>query len=202
MLYSVRGTLVHQTHHMAVVECAGVGYGCRVSLQTAAKLPPIGKEVMLYTFLSVRQDAVELFGFGDQNELSCFKMLLSVSGVGPKVALGILSELSPERFALSVAAGDVKAIKAAPGVGPKMASRIVLELKDRITKEQLADNYSAQELQDVATIPGGGNVAEAISALVVLGYPQATAARAVSGIAPDTPVEEIIKYALKALSRG
>ena len=109
MIYSVRGKLIHDDVKLAVVECGGVGMACQITVNTAKKLPSVGSEVMLYTVLNVREDAMELFGFADREELSCFKLLTTVSGVGPKVGLAILSELTPERVALSVAAGDHKA---------------------------------------------------------------------------------------------
>lgn len=132
MLYSVRGKLIHMEPRTAVIECAGVGYKCFITMHTARQLPALGGEVILYTILSVREDAVDLFGFADQGELNCFRQLTSVSGVGPKAAVAILSELSPERVAMAVASGDYKTLTRASGVGPKLAQRIVLEMKDKV----------------------------------------------------------------------
>ena len=137
MIYSVRGKLTHKEPFLAVVECAGVGYACRTTCSTSAQLGETGKEVYLYTYLHVREDNVELFGFYSMQELNCFKMLISVSGVGPKAALSILSDIDAQRFALTVASGDSKVFTKTKGVGPKLAQRIVLELKDKIAKESI-----------------------------------------------------------------
>lgn len=199
MIYSVRGKLIHIEANLAVVECGGVGYKCLTTANTLAALPQLGGEARLLTWLQVREDGVELFGFADERELASFKMLISVSGVGPKAALSILSDLSPEKFALCVASGDAKLLTRSQGIGQKIAQRIVLELRDKISKEQLVPQgggeISPKNLSQ-------GNMAEAISALAVLGYSQSEAAAAVSSLSPDTPVEELIKSGLKALSSG
>ena len=132
MLYCVKGELIHLEPRMAVICCGGVGFRCQITMNTARQMPSIGSEAMLYTIMNVREDAIELFGFAAQDELTCFKQLTAISGVGPKVGISILSELSPERVALAVAAGDYKALTKAAGVGPKLAQRIVLELKDKV----------------------------------------------------------------------
>lgn len=199
MLYSVRGKLIHKEPYLAVVECGGVGFKCITTTSTLAKLAETGSEVTLYTYLHVREDLMDLFGFSDMGELNCFKMLLSVSGVGPKVALAVLSDLTPERFALCVAANDAKTITKAQGVGAKLAQRIILELKDKLKSADLPTSLSG----DAFTGGGasfGGSAGEAVSALVVLGYSQGDAARAVSGLAPDLPSSELIRQALKYLS--
>lgn len=201
MLYSVRGTLVHMEMNLVVVECAGVGYALRTTSNTMSSQPAIGEETKLYTHLYVREDAVELFGFATLNELSCFEMLISVSGVGPKAALSILSTVTPEQFAICVATGDSKAFTVSKGIGLKTAQRIVLELKDKITNEQLKNGVSASApaFSGGADV-GSGSFSEAISALVVLGYSQQQAARAVGGLDPSLSAEEMIKTALKALA--
>lgn len=196
MLYSLKGKLIYKEPTLAVVECGGVGFRCAVSMTTAAKLGEIGSEIMLYTHLNVREDAMDLFGFSDIEEQTCFKMLISVSGVGPKAALAILSELTPERFALCVAANDTKSITRAQGVGPKLAQRIVLELKDKVSNADITKGVTA----GAAVSAGGGKLSEAISALVVLGYQQADAAKAVGGLDESASVEELIKHGLKALA--
>ena len=117
MLYSVKGELIHMEPRMAVVCCGGVGFRCQITMNTARQLPSVGSEAMLYTMMNVREDAIELFGFATQEELASFKQLTAISGVGPKVGLSILSELSPEKVALAVAAGDYKALTKAAGVG-------------------------------------------------------------------------------------
>lgn len=199
MIYSVNGKLIYKDDTVAVVECAGVGYRCQTSLSTLNALPPIGSQVMLYTYLHVREDTMSLYGFLDMNELNCFKMLISVSGVGPKVGLAILSANSPEQVALCVTTGDSKSLTRAPGVGLKTAQRIVLELKDKIASTvenknlpYLPDNF---ELSD-------DNISQAVSALVVLGYSQSEAAVAVSKLDSSLPVEELIKKALMALGKA
>lgn len=199
MIYSVRGKLIHKEANLAVIECAGVGYACRTTLSTVSKLDGIGSEAFLYTYLHIREDAVELFGFADEKELNCFKMLISVSGVGPKAGIAILSDTTPERFALNVATGDYKAFTKTKGIGPKLAQRVVLELKDKISKEQLAAVKGGDEI-NYAAVTGGGNTAEAISALVVLGYSQTEAASVIAKLDPSLSVEELIRNALKQIA--
>ncbi len=198
MIYSLRGKLTHKEPNLAVVECGGVGYACRTTLNTLSKLGGVGSEAFLLTYLYIREDAVEIFGFATEQELNCFKMLISVSGVGPKAGLAILSDTTPEGFALNVATGDYKAFTKTKGVGPKLAQRVVLELKDKITNEQLASPVGGAE--SVTAVIGGGNVSEAVSALVVLGYSQAEAASAVAKLDPSLSVEDLIKNALKAIA--
>ncbi len=198
MIYRVRGKILHKSTDMAVVECEGVGYACRTTLSTLSKIGRIGDEVMLYTYLHVREDNVELFGFATEQELNCFKMLISVSGVGPKAGLAILSDTNPERFAITVATGDYKAFTKTKGVGPKLAQRVVLELKDKISKEQLSGSVGAEVFYEAPA--EGGSASEAIAALVVLGYSQTEAASAVAKLDPSLPVEEMIKQALKRMA--
>lgn len=198
MIYSVRGKLIRKEPNLAVVECAGVGYACRTTLNTLSRLGSIGSEVFLLTYLYIREDAVELFGFASEQELNCFKMLISVSGVGPKAGLAILSDTSPEGFALNVATGDYKAFTKTKGIGPKLAQRVVLELKDKITNEQLTSSVTGDT--DFKAVTEGGNTSEAISALVVLGYSQAEAASVIAKLDPSLSVEELIKNALKKIA--
>lgn len=198
MIYSVRGKIIHKGTDMAVIECGGVGYACRTTLSSLSGMGRIGEETMLYTYLHVREDSVELFGFLTEQELNCFKMLITVSGVGPKVGLTILSDTNPERFALIVATGDYKEFTKTKGVGPKLAQRVVLELKDKITKEQLSSAGSTETIFE--STAGGGNVSEAVSALVVLGYSQSEAASAVAKLDPALPVEELIRQSLKKMA--
>jgi len=196
MLYSVTGILVLSEPYHIVVECGGVGYSIKTSLTTAASLPQLGEKVKIYTYLSVREDALDLFGFYDKAELDAFRMLISVSGVGPKAAVSILSSLTPDRFALAVSAGDVKALKA-PGIGPKTAQRIVLDLKDKVAEARSEAGASlGGEVSSVKT----GNASEAVSALEVLGYSRSEAAAVIGKLDPELPVEEMIKHGLKALS--
>lgn len=197
MIYSLKGMVTVTEQNLAVVECGGVGYGCRTTANTLAKIST-GKEATLYTYLAVREDAVELFGFADMQELNCFKMLISVSGVGPKAAISILSGMTPQAFALCVASGDSKALTTAPGIGKKIADRIVLELKDKIAKENVS-SVSSDSLIPVAT--ASNSVSEAISALMVLGYSNAEATKAIAGMPADTPTDALIKAGLKNLAK-
>lgn len=198
MLYSLRGRIVHYDANSVAVECGGVAYYCLTTMSTLSQVAAPENEVLLYTHLSIRQDAVDLFAFADKAELNCFRMLIGVSGVGPKAALAILSVLTPEQFALSVASGDTLSITRAQGVGKKLAQRIVLELKDRVSASDLSGEGAKAPAANVML--DSGNAGEAIAALVVLGYSQSEAASAVSKLAPEAPVEDMIKAGLKALA--
>ena len=197
MIYSVHGKLVHLEPNLAVVECGGVGYGVRTSAVTVSRLPAMGEEVTLYTYLHVTDAGIDLFGFYDSYELSCFKMLLGVTRVGPKAALGVLSTVTAEQFAMAVAAGEFKTLAKAPGLGSKTAQRIVLELKDKLKKDKVV---SGIELPDFTPVQESSNAGEAISALVVLGYTQGEAASAVMPLDPSMLVEDMIKKALQTLA--
>lgn len=201
MLYSLRGTLVHRELNLAVVECGGVGYQCFITLNTARQLPQIGSETMLYTILNVREDAVELFGFADNSELACFKLLTSVNGVGPKAGLAILSELSPERVSLAIASGDYKALTRAQGVGPKLAQRIALELKDKVGLPSAIDGVVLNSGSPAGSVNASGNAAEAVGALTMLGFSAGEASAAVAKLDSDLSVEELVRQALRALGR-
>ena len=166
MLYRLRGSLIHTEPSFAVIECAGVGYKCYTTMNTQRSLPAIGKEAVLYTHMNVREDAVDLFGFSSLAELNCFKLLTSVSGVGPKVGLAILSVLSPEQVAVAVAAGDFKTLTMAQGVGNKLAQRVILELKDKLKALGGGEEVTAA----AGVVNAAGNAAEAMNALTVLGY--------------------------------
>ena len=210
MYYYIKGELVASTLNMAVVDAGGVGYKMTVSENTYRALPrrtdknPV---VTLYTYLSVREDGIELFGFANERELSSFKMLLSVSGVGPKAAMAILSLLTPEKFALAVCTEDKKTISKATGVGPKTAARIILELRDKLMKDTSIDEDLSTAVLDhsaeAAGAPARGKTSEAMDALLVLGYTRAEAQKALSAI--DTQalsIEDIIKEALKKLMKN
>ena len=202
MIYSLNGILKQNSTNFIVIECGGVGYGCAVSLVTASKMPAIDSPVSVFTHLNVREDAMELFAFFDTVEQSCFRLLISVSGVGPKAALSILSELSPESFALAVISSDVKALTRASGVGAKLAQRVILELKDKISKQSV--DFASGEVFAGSSAPviTGGSAGEAMAALVALGYSQSQAAKAISSLDPALPVEEMIKLSLRALAMG
>ncbi|MGN0648936.1 MAG: Holliday junction branch migration protein RuvA [Oscillospiraceae bacterium] len=198
MIYSVKGEIIHTEPSLAVIECGGVGYACRTTFNTLKKIGTSG-EAKLYTYLHVREDAVELFGFADTAELACFKQLISVSGVGPKAGLSILSEISPQKLALCITTGDSKTLTRCPGIGAKTAQRIVLELKDKVAKEQhiSAVDFAAEPS---AAVTLGNNASEALTALGVLGFATAQAQQALAGADPNASVEELIKYALKNLA--
>ena len=191
MIYSVNGILALIEPYHVVVECGGIGYSVKTSMTTIAKLPQIGEKVRLFTYLAVKEDAIDLYGFFETAELKTLKMMISISCVGPKSAISILSNLSTERFALCVASGDAKSLRA-PGVGPKTAERIVLELKDKVSKEQIAGGISASDVPAAVVGDKSGNAAEAISALEVLGYTRGEAAGAVTKLDASMPVEEMI----------
>ncbi|MBR5496300.1 MAG: Holliday junction branch migration protein RuvA [Oscillospiraceae bacterium] len=201
MIYSLEGILEYSDTSMAVVNCGGVGYAVRTTFNTASKLAKVGEKVKVYTYMSVREDAVELFGFYDTNELNCFKQLISVSGVGPKAALSILSQMTPEAFALAVVSSDSKAITKAQGIGTKIAQRIVLELKDKMAKSEISAGENVIQVTSNAHTTTT-NASEAITALVVLGYTNSEATKAVSSLDPNLAVEELIKKALSKLVSG
>lgn len=200
MFYSVTGTIVAVEEAAVVIDCHGVAFRCSTSLNTLKKTGEQGKNATLYTHLSVREDALTLFGFATLRELDCFRSLISVSGVGPKAALAVLSVLTPEELALSVATGDGKTITKAQGVGTRLAQRIVLELKDKLVKG-LELSVSMPEVEAAGIAAASGSSGEAVSALTMLGYTQSEAALAVSRLSAELTVEELIRQALKILSR-
>lgn len=197
MLYSLRGKLIHTTEQTAAVECGGVAFLCSVSMNTIRSLPPKGAEVTLYTHLNVREDALDLFGFYEREELDMFRLLTSVNGVGPKAALSILSQMTPDRLCVAIAGGDYKIITTANGVGPKIAQRIVMELREKVGNISLDDNG---DIAAAGSVSASKNASEAVEALTSLGYSQSEASLAVGKQDGALPVEELIKNALKALS--
>ena len=198
MYYSLTGKLIHLEPGTAVVSCGGVGYKCFITMYTQRALPKLLEEVTLYTHLNVREDAMELFGFINQSELGCFKMLTSVSGVGAKVGLAILSSLSSEQVAMAIASSDSKTLTLAPGVGNKLAQRIILELKDKLK------NVVKNEQTAIAAgiISSSSNVSEAIDALSVLGYSPSETAPIVAKLDSSLPVEELIRLSLRSMAGG
>ena len=199
MFYYVDGTVTVLKQGLAVIDCGGVGYACHASQNTIGKLK-IGTRARLLTYLNVREDIFELYGFIDEEEQSCFEMMIGVSGVGPKAALSILSVAPPDRLALAIITGDEKMLMQAPGIGKKIAQRIVLELRDKMSKEQL-ETASASSPVAAAAVSGGVNhTQEAVAALMVLGYTQAEALHAMEGLdAAGMDAEEIIRQCLKKL---
>lgn len=200
MFYSLTGNVIFTDLTSAVVECGGVGFRCLTSANTLRDID-VNEVTTLYTHLNVREDALDLFGFSTEYELEWFKLLISVTGVGPKAALAILSELPPEKIALAVSEGDVKAITRAPGVGPKIAQRVILELKDKAKSALSSFAENGSELDSVSEVLDSSNTSEAVAALTMLGYSQSEAALAVSKVDPGLPTEQIIKQCLKILSR-
>ena len=201
MIVQLTGTLVEVLPSRVVLDVGGVGYELGVSSTTAASLPHAGEAgVTVLTRMIVREDAMELYGFATQEELNLFQQLISVSGVGPKAALAVLSSTSPQNLALSIVTGDEKALTAAPGIGKKIAQRIILELKDKLAKDQ--SSFSAQSGGAIPVVLPGDKGGEAAAALAVLGYGSQEIGLALKGIDMDAlPLEEIIRQALKKMVR-
>ncbi|MDY3928372.1 MAG: Holliday junction branch migration protein RuvA [Clostridia bacterium] len=196
MYYYIRGKYVLKGESFVVIDAGGVGYKIYTSASNLEKMPSYGSEITIYTHLHVREDAQDLYGFITKEEITLFLQLMSVSGIGPKAALSILSVTTPEQFALAVITNDVKTLTKAQGVGPKAAQRIILELKDKIkTADALPEDIKT------AAIEEENNQSEAVTALVVLGYTVNEAKRAVSRVDPTLNVELIIKEALKILMK-
>ena len=201
MFYYVNGTVAHLAPYLAVIDCGGVGYACRTTNNTLACLKK-GETARLYTYLNVREDAMELYGFFTEDERNCFQLLIGVSGVGPKAALSILSSSTPETLAMSIITGDEKALTVAPGIGKKIAQRVILELKDKLAKGQIAPGGESYGGTGVTVIPENKS-SEAAAALAVLGYSTAEIGGALKGIDLDAlSLEEIIKQALKKMVKG
>lgn len=194
MYYYIKGKLVLKDINFAVIDAGGVGYMIYTSMKSLSELGDTGSAVTMYTYLNVREDAQDLFGFTTIEEKNMFLHLLSVSGVGPKAALSILSVVTPAQFAVAVVTNDVKTITKASGVGPKLAQRVILELKDKMKNEDL--ELTDSEAEDISA---SDSKSEAISALVVLGYSVNDAKAAVKNIDGSLSVEEIIKKALASL---
>lgn len=206
MFYYISGILAYANPTTAVIDAGGVGYKLTISENTYNSLPPRhtvdAPEAKLFTYMAVREDGIELFGFANEAELSSFKMLLSVSGVGPKAAISILSLLTPERFALAVCTEDRKAIAKANGIGPKTAARIILELKDKLVKTTDVGVVASASIETPAVPTNAGKLAEAQDALLVLGYSRSEALNVLKNIDTQTlGLEEIIKRALKLLMK-
>ena len=204
MFYYIQGTIALLEPTFAVVDAGGVGYKLTVSATTHERLSASASDkARLYTYMAVREDGVELFGFSSEEELSAFRMLIGVSGVGPKAAMAILSILTPEKFALAVCTGDSKAIAKASGVGAKTAARVILELQDKLLKETDTDVLSSASAAPVGkSVRTTGALAESLDALMVLGYSRAEATSALKDIDPSLPSGEMIKIALKKLMRN
>ncbi len=199
MFYSLTGKVIYSDQSSVALSCGGVGFRCQTTANTLRDVEN-GRELTLFTYLNVREDALDLFGFSSNYELEWFKHLIGVTGVGPKAALAILSELVPEKLALSISAGDVKAITRAAGVGPKLAQRVILELKDK-AKNAAAGAGDMAEEANIAAAGELPNSQEAIAALTMLGYSKTEASAAVAKLDLTQPTQALIKQALKLLSR-
>lgn len=198
MIATLRGNLIYTDANSLIVECGGVGFKCATTTVTLASFSDLGQEVFLYTYLSVREDAMDLFGFSTVEEMEAFKMIISVNGVGPKIGIALLSEFTPNQLFLYISSNDSRALTSASGVGIKLAQRIVLELKDKVEK---VGYVSVADLKPVAK-PKKSTADEAIAALMALGYNKGEASLAVGKIEEDLPTDALIKQALKLLSRG
>ena len=204
MFYYLNGELALRDINTCVIDCGGVGYKLTVSMITSESLASkLGQKVKLYTYLAVREDGIEMFGFGTNEERHAFNLLTGVSGVGPKAAMSILSVMTPDRLAMAVCTEDIKGISKAPNIGAKTAARIVLELKDKIAKEMPLASAATKDLGSVGSAPHltSGNLAEATEALTALGYDKSSIIKALGGIDPTLDVAMIIKAALKKLAR-
>ena len=197
MIYYVSGPVTVLEPGLAVVECGGVGYGCRITAYTAGQLK-LNQHVRLYITESIREDAFELYGFSSKEEQQCYELLTSVNGVGPKAALAILSAGGPQNFTLAVMTGDEKMLTAAQGVGKKLAQRIILELKDKLGGSSMELDFSAGSAVSVSA-PTGNATALARAALQELGYSPAEIAAALKGVDPNASTEEMVRHALRAM---
>ncbi|MBE6559839.1 MAG: Holliday junction branch migration protein RuvA [Ruminococcaceae bacterium] len=207
MIYSLNGGLIHldALTSSAVIECGGVGYKVTVTSGTLARLPSVMEpphKVRIFTHMQVREDAVELYGFATEEELTMFKMLITVSGVGPKAAISILSLFTPQKLALAIAEEDAKAISKAPNVGAKTAGRIILDLKSKLAKEFPLSGGTFETGDAVPTAEGDkGKLADAQDALLVLGYSRAEVNAALKKVDTEKPLEDIIRRALAVLMK-
>lgn len=202
MISFLRGELAAVEEDKAVIDVGGVGYGVFMSGQALSLLPPVGNEVKIYTHLNVKEDAMQLFGFLTREDLEVFRLVIGVSGIGPKGGLNILSCLSPDELRFAVLSGDAKAISAAPGIGKKTAEKLILELKDKMKIEDVLEHAAhGDEVSDAASgTSDSGKQAEAVQALVALGYGSAESMRAVKKTSLECgTVEDILKEALKYL---
>ena len=196
MLYYVSGPVAVLEPGLAVIDCQGVGYGCRITGYTASQLK-LNQPAKLYITESIREDAYELYGFESRQEQHCFELLTTVNGVGPKAALAILSAGGPQNFTLAVMTGDEKMLTAAQGVGKKLAQRIILELKDKVGGGNVELDFSGPAIS--APVQNNSNAALANAALQELGYSPAEIAAALKGADPSASTEELIRYALRAM---
>ena len=201
MFSYIKGALTYKHNSLLVVEAGGIGYKISTPVTTIERCGGLGEEVKIFTYLYVRENLVELIGFLTMEELSMFELLIAVSGVGPKAALSISAMMSPTKFSLAVISNDSKAISQAQGIGLKTAQRLILELKDKMKKQQTSSNITTI-VNDDDDVRGGSKLSEAISALMVLGYTSFEASRSVSAIYSDSmELEDIIMASLRGLMK-
>lgn len=200
MFYHLKGIISDILPGMVVVDCGGVGYAVNTSMYTLSQLRA-GAEDKLYICETIREDAFDLYGFKTLTEKSCFELLTSVSGVGPKAAISILSSNTPDGVYMAVMSGNDKALTAAPGIGKKIAQRVILELKDKIGREVSELSMSASDLVIPSTDSGQSKMSDAAAALAVLGYSSAECTAALRGIDMELPLEEIIRAALRSMTK-
>ena len=202
MISYIRGELVALEEDKAIVDVGGVGYGIFMSGQAMGQLTPVGRKVKIHTYLNVKEDAMQLYGFLNRDALSVFKLLIGVSGIGPKGGLGILAQLTPDELRFAVMSKDIKAISAAPGIGKKTAEKLIVELKDKLKIEDVLD-HQVEAANGAAedTVNAQGLQADAVQALTALGYGSTEALQAVRKVEMDesTTVEDLLKGALKYL---
>ena len=202
MISYLRGTLAAFEEDKVIVDVGGVGYGVFMSGQAMGRLPAVGSEVKLHTYLNVKEEAMQLYGFLTRDDLSVFRQLIGVNGIGPKVGLGILSALSPDDLRFAVLANDVKAICAAPGIGKKTAEKLILELRDKLKLEDALDHIASDSEASVGMESYSQIRSEAVQALVALGYGSTEALRAVKKVEVEEAmeVEDVLKLALKYMA--
>ena len=196
MFYYLNGTITHIEPYLAVIDCGGVGYACHTTANTLSYLS-INEKAKIYTYCHIKEDAFDIYGFYTESERRSFKMLIGVSGVGPKAALSILSSNTPEGFAASVITNNEMALTSAPGIGKKIAQRIILELKDKLSKDSF--NFSAGGISPIGDGKSLSKATDAASALAVLGYTQSEISSVMNGLETDQPLEAIIRQALKKM---
>ena len=204
MISYIRGELCDIEEQKAIVDVNGVGYGIYMPQQALSLLPPMGQQVKIHTYLNIREDAMQLFGFLTKEDLNVFRLLIGVNGIGPKAGLNILSCLSPDELRFAVLSGDAKAISATPGIGKKTAEKLILELKDKLNIEDMLEHAAhggdSEDLASGTDTVSNTMQAEAVQALTALGYGSAESLRAVKKSSPEcSSVEDILKEALKFL---
>ncbi|MBS1430179.1 MAG: Holliday junction branch migration protein RuvA [Ruminococcus sp.] len=204
MISYIRGELCYIEEQKAIVDVNGVGYGIYMPQQALSLLPPMGQQVKIHTYLNIREDAMQLFGFLTKEDLNVFRLLIGVNGIGPKAGLNILSCLSPDELRFAVLSGDAKAISATPGIGKKTAEKLILELKDKLNIEDMLEHAAhggdSEDLASGTDTASNTMQAEAVQALTALGYGSAESLRAVKKSSPEcSSVEDILKEALKFL---